>query len=113
MKKILLLLLSILLIAGCNPSITGNVASESSNPQIVILETDGVTYRPITVEANRPVILKKGETLGGCAMQVFQKDIGLNANFYKYDEYEFTPTKKGEFEMQCGMGMHKGIITVI
>lgn len=97
-------------------SASGNmVVEQTGDAQIVELGLDrrGFTPSEITVESGRPVTLKKGSTLRGCALYAVQPEIGMNANFAKNSEYTFTPTQKGRFTYTCSMGMWKGTINIV
>ena len=96
-----------------NNSITGNAVAAGGEAQIVEIGLSRVGYTDITVEANKLVILKNDGTLGGCGLFVIQKELGINADFSKYDTYKFKPTKKGMFTYSCSMDMFRGTINVV
>src|SRR3989338_7347465 len=124
MKKITLFMIGLLgllsLVAGCTQNyLDGSYASAASDTakgsdsgrqdsQITPLGLDRYGYVPreITVEANKPVILRNDGTLRGCGLYVTQPELGINANFAKNNDYTFTPTQKGKFTFTCSMGMY-------
>jgi len=121
MKKIVIISMIVLLaitISGCTSmGPTGDVVAntQQEEAQVVSLGLDRGGYLPreITVKVNKPVILRNDGTLKGCANYPVQPELGINANFAKNSDFEFTPTKKGTFTFTCGMGMWKGTINVI
>ncbi|PIN74865.1 hypothetical protein COV18_05595 [Candidatus Woesearchaeota archaeon CG10_big_fil_rev_8_21_14_0_10_37_12] len=108
--------LFLFLAAACtNTNINANNApSNNQDAQIIEIGLDksGYTPKEINVEVNKPVTLKDGGSLQGCAKYLVQPELGINANFAKNKEYQFTPTKKGTFDITCSMGMFKGKLIV-
>jgi len=99
-----------------NNSLTGSaVVVTGEDAQIIEIGLDRSGFRPavVTVQANKPVILKNDGTLGGCGLYIIQPELGLNANFARDDTYTFTPTIKGTFTYTCSMGMFKGTMKVV
>lgn len=127
MKKIQIILLLIslvglLILTSCSSDgLTGGTVANlddvvsSLEPQIIEFGADRYGYVPsvITVEVDREVILTNDGTLGGCAMYVIQKELGIDADFSKSNTYSFTPTKKGTYTIACPMNMHRGTLKVI
>lgn len=74
-------------------------------------------YPKITVKAGVPVkwIINAPEgSINGCNNKMIIKDFGIEYTFKKGENViEFTPTKTGEFQYTCWMGMIRSTITVV
>lgn len=88
----------------------------TGDTQKIILRQEGYQYVPatLTVKAGTPVELHADASVGGCGRSVAIPGLGVS----KYlktaaDSLIFTPTKKGSFAIQCGMGMIRGSTLVV
>jgi plastocyanin domain-containing protein len=75
----------------------------------------GYTPARVLVESGRPVRLEfhRSET-SGCTEEVVLPDFGIRTFLkpFAVTPVEFTPTRPGEYEFTCGMGMVRGRIVV-
>lgn len=125
MDKTVLVVIGVLVVgvasiaAYFETSVTGNAVAQvdlqkaEQTAKIIEIGLNRNGYTDITVEVNKPVILKNDGSLGGCGLYPVQPELGLAADFSNTDTYEFTPTKKGSFTYTCSMGMFKGTINVV
>src|SRR3989338_1037638 len=119
-KSNILVAVIILVIIGYlgYPSLTSaknvqeGIGTADGNAEVVLIGVSGSEYvpNPILVKAGVPTILRNDGSIGGCAMSVIQRELGINANFAKSKDYMFTPTKKGTYTITCSMGMYKGTL---
>jgi len=122
-SQIIVTLLGILAIAWVNyyffaAGTRGPVAAtaEGSGPQRIRIEVKG-GYSPalVKVRAGRPVRLEffRNET-NGCTEEVVLPDFGIRSFLpaHQSTPVEFTPTKAGNYEFTCGMGMVRGKVVV-
>ena len=70
-------------------------------------------FKPDTIKANIPVVIKNDGSLRGCGVFVKQPQLGLDMNFGMKNEYRFTPKKKGTFKFSCRMAMFDGELKII
>lgn len=113
MKRIIIAICLTIALSGCQETPTGNTVATSTEKIIEIgMNSQGYTPNPILLKIGEPVILKSDGTISGCGAYMISKELGLKANLANENEYSFTPTKKGKFDVSCTMNMHKGKIKV-
>jgi plastocyanin domain-containing protein len=89
--------------AGAGPQRTRIVVSGGYSPSMVRVEAG----RPVRLEFDR-------QETSGCTEEVVLPDFGIRTYLpaHKTTPVEFTPTRPGNYEFTCGMGMVRGKIIV-
>ncbi len=91
-------------------------SAQGSGPQRIRIEVKG-GYSPavVKVRMGRPVRLEffRNET-NSCTEEVVLPDFGIRSFLpaHQTTPVDFTPTKPGEYEFTCGMGMVRGRVVV-
>lgn len=95
---------------------TGNIIQNSNSEaqQITIsMGNSGYTPNTITVKAGQPVEVSLDSSVRGCYRQLAIPSLGINKySTSQTDTIKFTPTEKGTYQYQCGMGMARGTLIV-
>jgi len=107
-----LLVLSLLVLAACATTPTGNVVAEDA--QVVQVSVVGPNYQfsPSTVEAGKPVRLEFATAPPGCARAFTIPSYGISQVVGAGSTVEFTPTSSGAIPVACSMNMYTGQLVV-
>ncbi len=98
-----------------NNPVNGDVVISDVDTQKITLGMKNYNYYPntITVKEGKPVEITLDKSVVGCYRSFVIKDLGVSeSSRTPEDKIVFTPTKKGSFRYQCGMGMGTGTIVV-
>ncbi|MDE1848676.1 MAG: cupredoxin domain-containing protein [Nanoarchaeota archaeon] len=90
-------------------------ASQNGNVQKVVLSLKNYNYYPnmITVKAGEPVSISLDNSIQGCYRYFAIPQLNLGKALpTPSDTLDFTPTQKGTYRFQCGMGMGYGTLIV-
>lgn len=91
------------------------LAATGGVQEVLIKVKGGYSPDVIVVEAGKPVRLNfHREETALCSEQVLFPDFNKQATLTAFQTVpvEFTPTKRGEYGFQCGMGMLRGKLIV-
>lgn len=106
-------LLSLLLICSC----TFVASAKEKKIQNATLTSENQEYvlTPSTLIKGIPVRMKvELKSVRGCMRAIVIESFGVKKTVMKGDNtIEFTPTKTGNIEVVCGMGMNRGFFKVI
>lgn len=83
--------------------------------QKVVISMKNYNYYPqtITVKANQPVSISLDSSATGCSRYLMVPQLNLQKSLTTpSDTLDFTPTQKGTYKFQCGMGMYYGTLIV-
>ena len=97
-----------------NTTVTANViegAVAEGEMQRVVLSQEGLNYKDVTVEADKPIAISADNSVSGCLRSAV-----FNIGGKKYSKYLKTPDDtlelpaltKGTYQFSCSMGMGLG-----
>lgn len=92
-----------------------NQNQNSGNVQKIVLSYENYNYYPqtITVKAGQPVSISLDSSIQGCLRYLVIPQLNLQKSLpTPSDTLDFTPTQKGAYRFQCGMGMGYGTLIV-
>jgi plastocyanin domain-containing protein len=112
MKSILMTIVALALIAGCNQ---GSKQTADTNRVTITVTDKGFEPEVVTVAAGKPVTLVVTRTTAQtCATELVMPAQNINRDLPlgQTVEITFTPDKAGELTYACAMDMYKGKVVV-